>query len=128
MAILCDLNGTIAQPDGKPIQKTIDFLKNCSEDIYVISGSTEAKRKQYEHLLLSLEIPYVELILSQEDQQSDLGYKLRMSQTIDNLTLAIDNNKKVVAMYKDIGINAIFPEDIDITKLPFYSPKVIGAS
>lgn len=113
MAILVDLNGTIATPeDGKPIQTTIDYLKTVSEDIYVISGSTESKRKHYEHLLKTFGIKYVELILSQEDQQSDLDYKLRMSMTIPNLTLAIDNNKKVIAKYRKAGINAIFPQDL----------------
>lgn len=113
MAILVDLNGTIATPDeGKPIQTTIDFLKTVVEDVYVISGSTEYKRKHYEDLLKRLGVSYHTLILSQEDQQSDLEYKLRMAKTIPNLTVAIDNNKKVVAMYKKAGIVAIFPHEI----------------
>jgi hypothetical protein len=111
MSILVDLNGTIAI-EGKPVQTTIDYLKTVTEDIYVISGSTEHNRKNYEYLLDLFGIQYVELILSQEDQQSDLDYKLRMAKTIPDLTLAIDNNKKVIAMYRNAGINAIFPGDV----------------
>ena len=112
MAILVDLNGTIATPDGDPIQSTLDYLKTVTEDVYVISGSTELKRKHYEDLLKRLDVSYHTLILSQEDQQSDLQYKLRMAQTIPNLTLAIDNNKNVIKLYRDSGIHAIYPQDL----------------
>jgi ribonucleotide monophosphatase NagD (HAD superfamily) len=111
MSILVDLNGTIAR-EGKPIQTTIDYLKNVTEDIYVVSGSTEHNRSMYEYLLDLFGINYVELILSQEEHQSDLKYKLRVAKSIPNLTLAIDNNKKVISMYRNAGINAIFPGDI----------------
>jgi hypothetical protein len=118
MAILVDLNGTIATPDGDPIQTTLDFLKTVTEDVYVVSGSTELKRKHYEDLLIRLGVSYKTLILSQEDQQSDLQYKLRVAQSIPNLTLAIDNNKNVIKLYRDAGITAIYPQDLVQELLP----------
>ena len=113
MAILVDLNGTIAS-EGKPIQTTIDYLKTVTDDIYIISGSIIDKRKEYEALLARLGIKYVELILSKEDQQTDLDYKLRMARSIPNLTMAIDNNKNVVALYKENGIHAVYPQDLPL--------------
>jgi soluble P-type ATPase len=119
MAILVDLNGTIAS-EGKPIQKTIDYLKTVTEDIYIISGSIIDKRKEYEALLERLGIQYVQLILSKEDQQTDLDYKLKMAKSIPDLSFAIDNNKNVVALYLENGIPAIFPHELVI---PF-QPKI----
>ena len=106
MSILVDLNGTIAY-EGKPIQKTIDYLKTVTEDIYIISGSFISKKPEYQALLEGLGIKYVDIILNPIDQDKDISFKTTMAQTIPNLTLAIDNNKKVIAAYRAIGINAI---------------------
>jgi len=106
MSILVDLNGTIAY-EGKPIQKTIDYLKTVTEDIYIISGSFISKKPEYQALLEGLGIKYVDIILNPIDQDKDISFKTTMAQTIPNLTLAIDNNKKVLAAYRVIGINAI---------------------
>jgi CO dehydrogenase nickel-insertion accessory protein CooC1 len=111
MSILVDLNGTIAS-EGKPIWKTIDYLKNVTEDIYIISGSTISKKQEYEALLEGLGIKYVSLILNPINQDKDISFKVSMAQTIPNLTLAIDNNKKILSAYRAIGINAIDVKDI----------------
>jgi CO dehydrogenase nickel-insertion accessory protein CooC1 len=111
MSILVDLNGTIAK-EGKPIQKTIDYLKTVTEDIYIISGSTISKKQEYEALLEGLGIKYVNLILNPINQNTDVSFKVSMAQTIPNLTLAIDNNKKILSAYKAIGINAIDVDDL----------------
>lgn len=111
MAILVDLNGTIAH-EGKPIQTTIDYLQTITDDIYIISGSTELRRKEYEGLLLRFGIKYVQLILNPLDENTDLTFKLRMAQTIPDLAYAIDNNKQVVKMYRDNGITALYPQDL----------------
>jgi Glu-tRNA(Gln) amidotransferase subunit E-like FAD-binding protein len=111
MSILVDLNGTIAS-EGKPIQKTVDYLKTVTEDIYIISGSFISKKKEYQVLLDRLGIPYVDIILNPIDQDKDISFKVNMAQTIPNLTLAIDNNKKVIAAYRAIGINTIDVKDL----------------
>ena len=113
MAILVDINGTIAS-EGKPIQKTIDYLKTVKEDIYVISGSTESKRKHYEDLLKSLEISYVKLILNPLNENTDIYFKSTMAQGIPDLTLAIDNNPKILKAYRSVGIKAISHHDLTI--------------
>jgi hypothetical protein len=112
MAILVDLNGTIATPEGKPIQHTIDFLAGVTEDIYIVSGSTVAKKPEYEDLLSRLNIKYIKLFLSEKDQQTDLEYKLAIALSIPELSLAIDNNKKVISLYRKAGINAVFPNEL----------------
>jgi hypothetical protein len=111
MAILVDINGTIAS-EGKPIQKTIDYLKLVSEDIYLISGSHESLRKRYESLLEGLGIVYVKIILNPIDDNKDYQFKLVMAQTIPNLTLAIDNNPKVLALYQSVGIATLSPDEL----------------
>ena len=111
MSILVDLNGTIAS-EGKPIQKTIDYLQTVTEDIYVISGSTEEKRQQYERLLKKFNINYVSLILNPIDQDKDIEFKIHNAQQVPNITLAIDNNPKIIQAYIDLGINTIHPNDI----------------
>jgi hypothetical protein len=111
MAILVDINGTVAS-EGKPIQKTIDYLKSVSEDIYLISGSHESLKKRYESLLEGLGIAYVKIILNPIDDNKDYQFKLAMAQTIPNLTLAIDNNPKVLALYQSIGIATLSPDDL----------------
>jgi hypothetical protein len=111
MAILVDINGTVAS-EGKPITKTIDYLKTLSEDVYFISGSHEPLRKGYEALLKRLGLVYVDIILNPIDDNKDYQFKLSMAQTIPNLTLAIDNNPKVLSLYRSVGIVAISPNDI----------------
>ena len=111
MSILVDLNGTIAR-EGNPIQKTVDYLKTVTEDIYIISGSHISKLRQYQSLLDGLGIKYVDIILNPVDQDKDISFKTNMAQTIPNLTMAIDNNKNVLKAYRSIGINAISPLDI----------------
>ena len=111
MSILVDINGTIIN-EGKPIQKTIDYLKTVTEDIYIISGSHISKKPEYEALLSRLGITYIDIILNPVDQDTDKTFKIEMSKTIPNLTLAIDNNSKIIKAYKAIGIKAIFPKDI----------------
>ena len=111
MSILVDINGTIAN-EGRPIKKTVEFLKQTTEDIYIISGSHISKKPEYEALLSRLGISYVDIILNPIDQDTDKTFKIEMSKTIPNLTLAIDNNPKIVKSYETIGIKAIFPKDI----------------
>lgn len=111
MAILVDINGTVAR-EGKPIQTTIDYLKTVTEDIYFISGSHESLRRGYASLLKSFGLNYVELILNPINDNTDRKFKLEAALRIPNLTLAIDNNKGVVAMYRDAGITSVFPEDL----------------
>jgi CO dehydrogenase nickel-insertion accessory protein CooC1 len=111
MSILVDLNGTIAY-EGKPIQKTIDYLQTVTEDIYVISGSTEGKRQQYERLLKKFKINYVTLILNPIDQDKDIEFKIHNAQKVPNITLAIDNNPKIIQAYISLGINTIHPNDL----------------
>jgi len=111
MSILVDLNGTIAR-EGKPIQKTIDYLKTVTEDIYIISGSTISKRQEYEVMLDSFGIKYVDIILNPVNENNDISFKTRMAITIPNLSFAIDNNTKILAAYRDAGIKAIDVKDI----------------
>jgi hypothetical protein len=111
MSILVDINGTIAN-EGKPIQKTVAFLRNTTEDIYIISGSHVSRKPEYEALLSRLGIAYVDIILNPLDQDTDKTFKIDMAKTIPNLTLAIDNNPKIIKAYRDMGFNAIFPKDI----------------
>jgi len=116
MAILVDINGTIAS-EGKPIKKTINYLKTLSTDIYFISGSHESLRKRYETLLKKLGLSYVEIILNPIEDNKDYGFKLTMAQTIPNLEFAIDNNPTVLSLYRSTGIVAISPNDLDTPKL-----------
>jgi hypothetical protein len=111
MSILVDLNGTIAS-EGKPIQKTVEYLKTVTEDIYIVSGSFISKKKEYESLLSRLGISYVDLILNPIDQDTDISFKVSVAQTIPNLTLAIDNNIKILSAYRAVGINALNVRDI----------------
>ena len=111
MSILVDINGTIAN-EGRPIKKTVQFLSTVTEDIYIISGSHICKKPEYEALLSRLGIAYVDIILNPLDQDTDKTFKIEMSKTIPNLTLAIDNNPKIVNAYRSIGVNAIFPNDL----------------
>jgi hypothetical protein len=111
MAILVDINGTLAS-EGKPIWPVVNHIKSLPDDIYLISGSSVKKKKDYEKLMKRLEISYVDLILNPLDENTDLTFKGRMAKTIPNLTLAIDNNKKILAMYASMGINAIHPDDL----------------
>ena len=113
MAILIDINGTLAS-EGKPIQEVVDYVKTLKDDIYLISGSHVAKKKDYEKLMKRLGISYVDIILNPLEENTDITFKGRMAQTIPNLTLAIDNNKKILAMYASIGINAVHPGDLCI--------------
>ena len=111
MSILVDLNGTIAS-EGKPIQKTIDYLQTVTEDIYVISGSTEEKRQQYERLLKKFKINYVSLILNPIEQDKDIEFKIHNAQKVPNISVAIDNNPKLIQAYLYLCINAIHPNDL----------------
>jgi CO dehydrogenase nickel-insertion accessory protein CooC1 len=111
MAILVDINGTIVN-EGKPIQKTVDFLKTVTEDIYIISGSYISKQAEYEELLSSLGIDYVDIILNPVNEDTDISFKVEMSKTIPNLTMVIDNNPKLIKAYRGIGLNALSPQDL----------------
>ncbi len=111
MSILVDINGTIAQ-EGKPIHKTIEYLKTVTEDIYIISGSYISKEQEYKDLLKRLGISYVDIILNPINEDTDISFKVNMAQTIPNLTLAIDNNPKILKSYASVGIKAISPLDL----------------
>jgi hypothetical protein len=111
MAMLVDINGTVAR-EGKPIQTTIDYLKTVSEDIYFISGSHESLRKRYVSLLESFGLEYVDIILNPINDNKDYQFKLASAKTIPDLTMAIDNNPKVLALYQSIGIKTMSPQDI----------------
>jgi CO dehydrogenase nickel-insertion accessory protein CooC1 len=111
MSILVDINGTITN-EGRAIEKTVQFLSTITEDIYIISGSHISKKAEYESLLSRLGIAYVDIILNPLDQDTDKTFKIEMAKTIPNLTLAIDNNPKIVNAYRAIGIKALFPKDL----------------
>jgi hypothetical protein len=111
MSILVDINGTILQ-EGKPIHPTIEYLKGIEEDIYVISGSTVSKLEYYSTVLTNLGINYKQIILNPINEHTDHSFKTNWASQIPNLTLAIDNNKKILALYSKMGIPVMHPDEI----------------
>ena len=111
MSILVDINGTIIR-DNKVLRHVVDYLHAVEEDIYVISGSTVEKFRQYKDLMERLDISYKAILLNPIDQDTDHSFKTSEALKIPNLTLAIDNNPKILRLYTEMGIKTIHPDDL----------------
>lgn len=110
MAVICDLNDTILDSSLKPITKTVKYLQSLREPIYIVSGADPKDRDMLTAILRRNEVPFTRLLLNPSGSDNDFKYRTAMR--LKPIRLAIDNNEKARARYKEAGLKTIHPKDL----------------
>ncbi|MFZ9703445.1 MAG: hypothetical protein ACO3B7_04540, partial [Candidatus Limnocylindrus sp.] len=120
-AIVTDIDDTLIDANGDPIENVIAFLDEYEGEIIIISGRTEDQRAETLAQLESFDIDFERLYLRESLDITALEFKVeKLKDVLDiyNIELAIENNEDVRAEYARIGITVLAPDAVDPEELP----------
>jgi hypothetical protein len=114
--IVSDIDGTLLRNGLYPIHKTIDYINELAKTnkIVLITARPEASRDVTVRALQQANINYDELMMNNigPDHEQGLDSKKQNIQSLSDVTLAIDNDADVRAIYESLGIKTASPDTI----------------
>ena len=119
MAVICDIDDTLLeQKGGKPMKRTVDYLKTLKGPIFIITGRNASRRSATVRELKAAGIKYNELYMNpKKGYDAEFKYQTAkmLLQTYD-ISVAIENNPKERTAYERAGIKSLDPLDIPNVK------------
>ena len=118
--IIVDIDGTLLSGD-RGIQHTIDYINSQASryDIFIITGRPESERAKTVAALKENGVHYNRLFMNPSSSSVTLDHKKETAQRLlskQRIVLAIDNNSKMLAMYRNLGIKSVMPSRIPTAK------------
>jgi HK97 family phage prohead protease len=120
-AIIVDIDSTIVDEDGAPIENVIRFLDEYEGEVIIVTARLERRRDETVGELERLNVDWDQLFMRASNDVSALDYKSEtMKDLLDvyNIELAIDDDDEVRAEYARIGVTALTPDAVDPIELP----------
>ena len=117
--IVSDIDGTILYNGVQPMKKTIDFLKQNSSKIVLITARPEAKRDSTVSALRKAGVSYDRLMMNNvgPSHRDGLESKKKNISSLGRVVLAIDNDADVRSLYSSLGVKAISPSKLSANLL-----------
>lgn len=110
MAIIVDIDDTLLRAGVHPIQRTIDYLKTLEGPVYIVTGRPASDRHDTERALHNAGIRYSRLIMNPYSSAETARFKGEVAQRLKGkVSLAIDNNANMRAVYSKAGIKTMDP-------------------
>ena len=115
--IVTDIDGTILSEEGQPIQAVIDYIKDNSEEIVVLTARYESKREQTIADLKQTGLDYEALVMMPDDY-SGSATELKADQVkslieadmpVDEFIDNDEDNRQAVAA---LGVKVTDPDDL----------------
>lgn len=111
MFIICDIDGTIVDKKGRPLNNVLYvvrlLLEYREETKLIISTARPQERHQETAALLAkLNLPYSQLLMNMmggTDDAAKEGNARRNALTPDNTIAVFENNKACIKMYRRLG-------------------------
>jgi hypothetical protein len=120
-AIIVDIDSTIVDEDGAPIENVIRFLDEYEGEVIIVTARLERRRDETVGELERLDVDWDQLFMRASNDVSALAYKsetLKDLLDVYNVELAIDDDDEVRAEYARIGVTALTPDAVDPVELP----------
>jgi HK97 family phage prohead protease len=115
-AIVVDIDDTLIDANGDPIENVVRFVDEYEGEIIIISGRTEDQRDATIAELASFDIDFDRLYLRESLDITAFDFKVeQLKDVLDiyNIELAIENDEDVRAEYARIGITVLAPSAVD---------------
>jgi len=115
-AIVVDIDDTLIDANGDPIENVVRFVDEYEGEIIIISGRTEDQRDATIAELVSFDIDFDRLYLRESLDITAFDFKVeQLKDVLDiyNIELAIENDEDVRAEYARIGITVLAPGAVD---------------
>jgi HK97 family phage prohead protease len=115
-AIVVDIDDTLIDANGDPIENVVRFVDEYEGEIIIISGRTEDQRDATIAELASFDIDFDRLYLRESLDITAFDFKVeQLKDVLDiyNIELAIENDEDVRAEYARIGITVLAPGAVD---------------
>lgn len=117
-AVICDIDGTLVF-GGKPIQKTIDYIKELDQryQIFVVTARPSSRREETTAMLKEFGVPFHRLIMNDTgiSHKDGLESKRTAAESIlfvQRVVVAIDNDLDARKVYASLKIKTLDPRKI----------------
>ena len=112
--IISDIDDTLIS-GGRRVDRVWAFLQEQEGELFLVTGRPDSTRAETERELADLEITYSELRMNPGSTADSVAFKKSEAESIletYNVVVAVENNADALAAYRDLGIEAIDPADI----------------
>ena len=120
--LIVDIDGTLLENGVKPIQKVIDYVNYDYPEcvVAIVTGRLEADREATIAALSAVGVKYDQLIMKQDDKIDTAEYKKGVAEGFiadgKSIDKAIDNDSAARDAYKELGIDAVSPNELDMSE------------
>jgi len=120
--LIVDIDGTLLENGVKPIQKVIDYVNYDYPEcvVAIVTGRMEADREATVAALSAVGVKYDQLIMKQDEKIDTAEYKKGVAEGFiadgKSIDKAIDNDSAVRDAYKELGIDAVSPSELDMSE------------
>lgn len=104
--VVSDIDGTLLANGVRPIYSTILFV-NKQRNVTLITGRPEADRARTVMALKAAGVKYRKLLMNKGGDER--LSKLKNAQSVPGITMILDNDAAMRAMYQRAGFNAVNP-------------------
>lgn len=105
--VVTDIDGTILDDNGDPINGTLQQINSKNEDVYVLTGRSSGRRAETETQLENIGLDFEQLLM--------VGSQGAKTEAMKNLLLSFDvtdayeNDPEVIAAYRSLNVNVHQP-------------------
>ena len=120
--LIVDIDGTLLENGVKPIQKVIDYVNYDYPEcvVAIVTGRMEAEREVTVAALSAAGVKYDHLIMKQDEKIDTTQYKKGVAEGFiadgKSIDKAIDNDSAVRDAYKELGIDAVSPSELNMSE------------
>lgn len=118
-AVVCDIDDTLINSQGKGIAKTVSFINRVGKDhrIILVTARNNSRREQTVAQLKAAGISYDQLVMNPGSSAPGAARaykKAAMTRLLKeyNVVLAIDNSTQARSAYQSLGVKAIHPNSL----------------
>lgn len=118
-AIVCDVDDTLINSQGKGMDRTISFLNSHGDDyrIIIVTARNTSRREETIKELRDLGVKFDEIHLNPGSSAPGAAYSYKknvMNRLLNkyDVVLAIDNSERARSAYRSLGVKAVHPNSL----------------
>jgi len=120
LAVISDIDGTLLRNGDEPIRRVIDFVMSQPGSLFIVTGRLESERSDTEAALRRAGVTYRRLFMKPDDDDDTTPtYKADIAEDLleqYDVTLAVDDDPANRRAFASLGIEALDPADIPVTR------------
>ena len=123
-AIVCDIDDTLINSQGRGITKTVSFINEMGKDhrVILVTARNNSRREQTIRQLKEIGVSYDQLVMNPGSSAPGAAraYKKEAMARIlkkYDVVLAIDNSEQARSAYQSLGVKAVHPNSLSPSSL-----------